>query len=54
MRFMAGQRGFIDAEVIYLHEAEDALKITGGDEVADRLNQLLYGPMDYAIWARKA
>ncbi|MDO9459406.1 MAG: class I SAM-dependent methyltransferase [Alphaproteobacteria bacterium] len=53
-RFMVEQRGFIDAEVIYLHEADDALKMKGTDAVVTRLNQLFYGPMDYAIWARKA
>ncbi len=53
-RFMVEQRGFMDAEVIYLHEAGDALKIEGEDAVVSRLNKLLYGPMDYAIWARKA
>lgn len=53
-RFMVGQRGFVDSEVIYLHEADDTLKLQGADAVASRLNQLFYGPQDYAIWARKA
>ncbi|MCK9991592.1 MAG: hypothetical protein Dbin4_00112, partial [Alphaproteobacteria bacterium] len=53
-RFMVGQRGFVDSEVIYLHEADDTLKLQGADDVASRLNQLFYGPQDYAIWARKA
>lgn len=53
-RFMVGQRGFVDSEVIYLHEADDTLKLQGADAVTSRLNQLFYGPQDYAIWARKA
>ncbi len=53
-RFMVEQRGFLNAEVIYLHEADEAQKLQGDDAVAMRLNRLLYGPMDYAIWARKA
>lgn len=54
MRFMLEQRGFLNPELIYLHPAEEKLKLNDVGEIAGRLNQLLYGPMDYAIWARKA
>lgn len=54
MRFMLEQRGFLDPEVICLHPADEKMKLRETGEAAQRLNQLLYGPMDYAIWARKA
>ncbi|MFZ5914578.1 MAG: methyltransferase domain-containing protein [Pseudomonadota bacterium] len=54
MRFMLEQRGFPDPEVIYLHPADEKMKLRETGETSERLNQLLYGPMDYAIWARKA
>ena len=54
VRFMIEQRGFLDPEVINLHPADENLKFAGTDEVAVRLNRLLYGAQDYAIWARKA
>lgn len=54
VRFMIEQRGFLNPEVINLHPADEKLKLAGTDEVAVRLNQLLYGAQDYAIWARKA
>lgn len=53
-RFMIEQRGFLNPEVIYLHPAEEKLRLEGDDRVSQRLNQLLYGAQDYAIWARKA
>ena len=52
-RFMVEYRGFIDAEVIYLHPEDARMRLSGADETSQRLNQLLYGPQDYAIWARK-
>jgi SAM-dependent methyltransferase len=54
VRFMIEQRGFLNPEVINLHPADEKLKLAGSDEVVVRLNQLLYGAQDYAIWARKA
>ncbi len=43
-----------ESEVIYLHPAEEKLRLEGDEMVSQRLNQLLYGAQDYAIWARKA
>lgn len=53
-KFMVEQRGFVDAEIIYLHPDDDQAHFPGSDAVASRLNQLFYGARDYAIWARKA
>ncbi|MEQ1889512.1 MAG: class I SAM-dependent methyltransferase, partial [Alphaproteobacteria bacterium] len=54
MRFTVEQRGFSGAEVIYLHPDNEEMLLPGADEISVRLNQLLYGARDYAIWARKA
>jgi O-antigen chain-terminating methyltransferase len=47
-KFLVEARGFARVEIINLHECE-AGRFTGSDEVSVRLNELFYGPMDYAI-----
>ena len=47
-KFLVESRGFARVEIINLHECAEG-RFTGSDEVSVRLNQLFYGPMDYAI-----
>ena len=60
LRFLVEARGFVDAEVRYLHAAEEDLIEPGmlgqgaaAADVAQDLNWALYGPLDYAVVARK-
>ena len=47
-KFLVESRGFARVEIINLHECAEG-RFTGADEVSVRLNELFYGPMDYAI-----
>jgi SAM-dependent methyltransferase len=47
-KFLVESRGFARVEIINLHECAEG-RFTGSDEVSVRLNELFYGPMDYAI-----
>lgn len=65
LHFLALQRGFVEAEVRFLHP-EDVDRLSPGDlagagrdpvraqRIVDRINTLLTGPADYAVIARKA
>ena len=53
LEFMVRQRGFIDAQILRLHPYPDDKAIVEDSEVARRLNELLYGPQDYAVIARR-
>lgn len=52
MEFLLESRGFDGIEVLNLHPWESG-RIGGDSEVANRFNDYFYGPMDYAIVARK-
>jgi SAM-dependent methyltransferase len=52
MQFLLEARGFVDVEVITLHPLL-AGRIAGDTELTQRFNDIFYGPMDYAILARK-
>jgi O-antigen chain-terminating methyltransferase len=55
LRFFVEARGFCDANVQELHPyPPGALFPDDGKGVTNRLNDLLYGPQDYAVIARKA
>jgi O-antigen chain-terminating methyltransferase len=47
-KFLVESRGFARVEIINLHECAEG-RFAGSDEVSVRLNELFYGPMDYAI-----
>ncbi|MEN9317001.1 MAG: hypothetical protein RIS35_3394, partial [Pseudomonadota bacterium] len=47
--FLARQRGFPRVEIRRANPFPEADRISGGGEVAERLNALLYGPQDYAL-----
>lgn len=53
LRFIVHQRGFAEAEIVRLHPfpAEQHLKANNDD--SRRLNELLFGPQDYAVIARR-
>lgn len=53
LAFTVQTRGFEAVEVERLHGVDAALHFGSGDEVAQRLNALLYGTQDYAVIARK-
>jgi SAM-dependent methyltransferase len=53
LEFMVRQRGFIDAQILRLHPYPDDKAVAEDSDVARRLNELLYGPQDYAVIARR-
>ncbi len=52
MRFVLEVKGFADVEVINLHPLASQ-RIEGDTELTHRFNDVLYGPMDYGIIARR-
>ena len=52
LRFMLESRGFIVVETLALNPSDEK-PLAGDSDVARRFNQYFYGPMDYAIVARK-
>jgi O-antigen chain-terminating methyltransferase len=54
LRFLVDQRGFAEAEIVRLHPFPVEQHLKGNNEDARRLNDLLFGPQDYAIIARRA
>jgi O-antigen chain-terminating methyltransferase len=54
LRFLVDQRGFAETEVLRLHPfpVEEHFKVNNED--TRRLNDLLFGPQDYAVIARRA
>ena len=53
LQFLVRQRGFVDAEIVRLHPFPDDHLLPQDDVIGQRLNQLLYGPQDYAVVARR-
>ena len=54
LRFLVHQRGFAEAEILRLHPFPVEQHLKANDEDARRLNDLLFGPQDYAVIARRA
>ncbi len=54
LRFFVEQRGFADAEILRLHPFPVEQHLTANNEDTRRLNDLLFGPQDYAVIARRA
>jgi len=52
-QFIARQRGFAQAEILRVNPYPDSYLLPEDDELARRINQLLYGPQDYAVLAWK-
>ena len=52
LRFLVESRGFIVVESFGLNPSDEK-PLAADSEVARRFNQYFYGPMDYAIVARK-
>jgi len=52
LRFLVESRGFIVSEAFGLNPSDEK-PLAGDSEVARRFNDYFYGPMDYAIVARK-
>jgi len=52
MQLLVEARGFVCQEVMRLHPVADA-KIEVKDQLTSHLNHFLYGPMNYAVVARK-
>jgi SAM-dependent methyltransferase len=61
LEFLVASRGFEEIEVRHLHPARDALEPADHSEAArktiepvlERLNTLLFGPLDYAVLGRR-
>ncbi len=53
IEFMARQRGFARAEILRLHPHPESMHIAEDSEAARRINQLFYGPQDFALLAWK-
>ena len=51
--FIARQRGFAKAEILRVNAYPDDYLLPEKDELARRLNRLIYGPQDYALVAWK-
>ena len=54
LRFLVEQRGFAEAEIVRLHPFPVEERLKANNEDAQRLNDLLFGPQDYAVIARRA
>jgi len=52
LRFLVESRGFVIVETFGLNPSDEK-PIAGDSELAKRFNEYFYGPMDYAIVARK-
>lgn len=52
--FMAKQRGFAVTEILRLHPYPDEVRVMEDSATASRINQLFYGPQDYAVIATKS
>ena len=50
--FLARRRGFAGVEVLRMNAYPESQRLPGEGELVDRLNQLLYGPQDYALVVR--
>jgi O-antigen chain-terminating methyltransferase len=53
LRFIVENRGFSDVEIMRLHPSPEWDWLQGEGPGFTRLNQLLFGPRDYAIYARR-
>jgi O-antigen chain-terminating methyltransferase len=56
LELLARQAGFAEAEITFLNEPAERLEEPADPVVASnvrRLNELLFGPLDYALYARK-
>lgn len=53
LAFLVESCGLGEIETKFLHPYPREAWLPGGSEIANRLNQLLYGPQDYAVIARK-
>ena len=51
--FFVGQAGFVDIEVVRLNPYPESSWVKEQSETAARLNELMFGPQDYAVIARK-
>lgn len=51
--FFVGQAGFVDVEVQRLNPYPESSWVKEQSETAARLNELMFGPQDYAVIARK-
>ena len=55
MKFVAEVKGLTRVEIMYLHPFPEALRVQEANlDVARRLNELFYGPRDYAVIGWKA
>jgi O-antigen chain-terminating methyltransferase len=53
LKFLAETLGFHDVNILNLHPFPETHKLSDSD-IADRFNELFYGPQDYAVIAYKA
>ncbi len=55
LQFLAEARGLCQVRILLLHPCPAGVRLKdNGSEIADRLNDLLYGSQDYAVIGRKA
>ena len=53
LEYLVASRGFDDVEVMRLHPYPDSSLVHEDSEAARRLNELIYGPQDTAVFARR-
>ena len=52
-KFLAEFSGFPHVEILGLHPFPDTARLPADDPAAEKLNQILFGPQDYALIAQK-
>jgi len=53
LKFYSEMAGFNDVQILFLSETPKELKLNGTDDNTKKLNEILFGPQDYAIIAWK-
>jgi SAM-dependent methyltransferase len=53
IQFILGNRGFADVHLKYLNPVEGSSPFEGGDRASQALQDLFYGPRDFAVIGRK-
>jgi O-antigen chain-terminating methyltransferase len=53
LQFIVEERGFCEVRSLPLHPYPESVQVANSSEIAQRFNELFYGPQDYAIIGKK-
>jgi len=53
LKFYSEMAGFVDVKILFSGDVPKKLKLQGNDDDTKKLNEILFGPQDYAIIAWK-